>query len=292
MTDAAQKVVEITGFKGIRNTASPYAAQLGSLVMADNVVVTKEGEIRPKPGYERLITADAISSSYATLDHKSLFLVDSGVLFVFNGSTVQPLINGLTDTPIYWCEEVGERVFMVGGGGAAVINNRYEIEVIPSIGEPISGIAFHEARLVAAVLRDGYTQIVMTLPYDFTQYDEKESSFTIPDIAVGIQSVRGHLVIAGQAALWMLTPDDILVKLTDYGCVPGKPIAVGTDQNAYVWTTRGLCKVPEFANITLNLSSVPPGSGASVNALDYQGSRFVVVLNDGEGESYNAAFEI
>lgn len=282
---------EISKFNGIRNTVNPYSSPFGSLVQADNVVITKEGHIRARPGYEKFITGESISSSYATLDQKSLFIVDGGVLFVFNGVNIQPLIDGLTDDPICWCEESGERVFMIGAGGAAVIDSRYNVEVIPSIGDYVSGAAFHDARLALAVAEEGITNIAMTFAHDFTQLDS-EHAFNVPDVIIGMQSVKGYLIMAGMAALWMLTPDDVLMRLTDYGCVPGKPIAIGSDKNAYVWTTQGLCKVPEFVNITRNLSSVPSGNGASVNTFDYYGSHYVVVLNDGEGESYNAVFEI
>lgn len=292
MTESAIKVIEYPGFKGVRNTVNPYQLPAGSLVKAQNVLVDKDGRIQSRPGYEKVIDGASISSSYATLDHRSLFLIDSGTLFAFNGSTVQPLVSGLTDEPAHWCEESGERVFMVGGGGAITIDSRFMVEVIPTVGEPLGGIAFHEARLVMAVLRDSYTQLVMTVPYDVTQIDEAESSYTIPDTVVGLQSVNGYLVIAGTSALWMISPDNTLIRLTDYGCVPGKPIMIGSDKNAYIWTVRGLCRAPEFGNITLNLSSVPPGSGAAVNLFDYQGSRYAVVLNDGEGVSYNAVFEV
>lgn len=290
MTNNFPNAVEIAKFNGIRNTINPYASPLGSLMQADNVLINKDGNVTARPGYEKLINGDNITASYATLDQKSLFIVDSGMLFVFNGINIQPLINGLTDDPVFWCEESGERVFMIGGGGAAVIDNRYNVELIPSV-DSATCVAFHDSRLAFAVSMDSITRIAMTLPYDFTALDE-EYSFDVPDIVVGMQSVKGSLVIAGMSAIWILTPEDVLMRMTDYGCVPGKPITIGSDKNAYIWTTRGLCKAPEFANITQNLSSVPPGNGASVNTLDYQGSHYAIVLNDGEGTSYNAVFEI
>ena len=281
----------ITKFTGLINTVHPYHAPPGSLVQADNVLVDKSGAIERRPGYTKIINGTDITASYTTLDQKTMFLVDSGTLYAFNGTGAQALIAGLTDTPIHWCEESGDRVFLCGGGATLAINNRATVEELPNIGYPLGGIAYHNARMTLAIIDGTQTMIVMSVPYEPTVFDDTESSFIVPDVVLGMASVQGSLVMAGANALWVLSPDDILIRLTNYGCSQGKPISV-SENVAYIWTDQGLCKFPEFANMTQETVSVPPGNGSSVNELCYNGSNYVVVFNDGEGVSNNAMFEI
>lgn len=286
-----QKPGQITKFQGIINTVHPYHMPQGALVQADNVLVDKTGGVERRPGYHKVVTGTNVTASYTTLDQKTMFLVDSGVLYAFDGSTAQALITGLTEAPVHWCEESGEKVFMVGGGTSAIIDSRHEVTLMPNINYPLGAIAFHAAQFTLAIWQDSQTCVVMSDPYDFTKFDNAEASFIVPDHIVGMQDVGGSLVLAGANALWVFTPDEILIRLTDYGSVPGRPIAVSGGV-AYIWTVRGLCRFPEFANLTQDKVSVPPGSSASVNELSYNGSDYIVVMNDGEGESHNAMFEI
>ena len=97
------------------------------------------------------------------------------------------------------------------------------------------------------------------------------------------------LIIGTRDATYALTPDG-LVTLANYGVVPGCPLAVDHDAEGkpvYIWTVRGMCRYPEFANLTKNSVSVAPGvhAGAAVVHADGQ-TRFVVSLHQG-GSAFN-----
>lgn len=92
------------------------------------------------------------------------------------------------------------------------------------------------------------------------------------------------LIIGTRDAVYALTTDG-LVTLANYGVVPGCPFAIDHNDEGkpvYIWTTRGMCRFPEFANLTKNSVSVAPGvhAGAAVVHADGQ-SRFVVSLHQG-----------
>lgn len=97
------------------------------------------------------------------------------------------------------------------------------------------------------------------------------------------------LIVGTGEAIYALTADG-LVTLANFGVVPGCPWAIDYETPAhpvYVWTKRGMCRFPEFANLTRQVS-VAPGvhAGAAVVHADGQ-TRFVVSLHQG-GQPFNS----
>lgn len=115
----------------------------------------------------------------------------------------------------------------------------------------------------------------------------------------GYFSVRGHvtLLIDGGDALLVGTGEAIyayraseggpvLQTLASYGVPPGDTAA--KDGGAtYLWTKRGVCRYPEFTNLTERRVSVPPGSVANTSVIHDRGQvRFLACLAAG-GHAFN-----
>ncbi len=97
------------------------------------------------------------------------------------------------------------------------------------------------------------------------------------------------LVIGTDTHIYALNADG-LVTLAEYGTVPGCAWAVDDSSSAktvYFWTQRGMCRFPEFANLTVKHVSVAPGVRAGAAVMQDGGqSRFVASLHAG-GSAFN-----
>lgn len=78
-----------------------------------------------------------------------------------------------------------------------------------------------------------------------------------------------------------------MAQVAEYGAVPGQHVDIGPDDKAYFWSTRGLCRVAPFENLTADHVSVAPGIYAGGGLIDQHGyKRFVAIIQQG-GEAYN-----
>lgn len=149
-------------------------------------------------------------------------------------------------------------------------------------------LAFHQSRLVAAVLESpALSRIQFSVPYQYHLFHATDDRFEIPDQVTGMASIDGQLLITCRNSIYVLTSDTRLLRLVDYGTPYGKPIQKLPEGGAMIWTTRGVCKYPEFANLSQDSVSVTPGNGCSTAWFAHGGDQYLLVCNDGQGTAYN-----
>jgi len=278
----------INKFLGVQNTEQPERLPLGALVQADNVQITKTGMIEHRPLETKVFTTTNITASYGTDDQTVIFYVDNGSLYAMTGTSVQLLYTSLFNTtPVYWCEESAQLVFFIGGGRAGYIKNKSEVVLLESVNSSVIGCAYHNGMLVLAIDNNGQTFILMSKPYEYDQYYDNESGFFIPNRVTCLRSVSGNLIITTLSNIYVLDVNDNLLRLADFGTPLGKTITVYNNV-AYIWTNEGLCRFPEFENLTKDNVSVPPGLQCCINLFEYNGNRYALALTDGGGFSDNS----
>ena len=112
-----------------------------------------------------------------------------------------------------------------------------------------------------------------------------EGFFLVPGRVLALAPHEAGLVVGTDKALQAYTPD-ALTRLADYGTVAGLPWAEDGNR-LLIWTQRGLCQFPEFANLTERRMSVAPGTHAAAAVLEMDGQvRFVACLHAG-GNPFN-----
>ena len=78
----------------------------------------------------------------------------------------------------------------------------------------------------------------------------------------------------------------VLQTLASYG-VPAGDVAANDGGTTYIWSKRGVCRYPEFTNLTERRVSVPPGSIANTTVIHDRGQvRFLACLAAG-GHAFN-----
>lgn len=162
----------------------------------------------------------------------------------------------------------------------------FDVEAAPL--SSVVSIAFYQSRLVAAVCESpNLTRIQFSVPYHYHLFHTTDDRFEIPDQVTGMMMVNDGLLITGRNGLYLMTNDIRLVRLADYGTPVGKAIERMTDGSVRIWTDRGVCRYPDFKNLTEATVSLPPGIGCSTVLYEHEGSQYLLVCNDGQGAAYN-----
>lgn len=301
----------IEQFTGLNNTADPLKLKPGALTRADNVCVTKSGTLIKRPGRSKAYNATRITGSYGTSDNVHLFLVDNGVLQHWSPSGATALLTGLPSAPVFWCEESPSRVFLASQAAFVMIDNGIQVtdlaaapppdalgindlsvntETFPTTG--VTALAYHQGSVWFAVrAADNLTDIRGSIPGAYTVYHQTLNRFELPDTVYDMRGVDGQLIIAAAHGIWVYTADQRLLKLLDYGVVPGRSIAKQPDNGCLIWTTRGVVGYNAQAgakNLTEQTVSLPPGNGAATALFDYAGDQYLLICTDGDGLAYNA----
>lgn len=108
-----------------------------------------------------------------------------------------------------------------------------------------------------------------------------EGFFMVPGRVLALAPNDAGLFIGTDRAMHALSADGLLSLLDSYGVVAGWPWAED-GKRLLVWTTRGLCQFPEFANLTERRISVAPGIHAAAAVIEQDGqTRFVASLHAG-----------
>lgn len=148
-------------------------------------------------------------------------------------------------------------------------------------------------RLHAAMFMASQSQTVVwrSRPLGYHLFDLKQDYIMVPGRVLALAPHDTALVIGTDKAIFAYD-GKALVQLADYGVVSG--LCWDTDkteqgaENLLLWTQRGLCRFPNFENLTAAHVSVAPGirAGAAVIAANGQ-KKFLVALQQG-GSAFNA----
>lgn len=97
-----------------------------------------------------------------------------------------------------------------------------------------------------------------------------------------LENFPGGLAIGTSSGVYIYEEDRGLQKLVDYGVPDGYPATYSPEGVLYFWTKRGLCRLPEFANMTEAAVSVDPGTYCYTAFIEQDGyTRLLVSTSSG-----------
>ena len=130
------------------------------------------------------------------------------------------------------------------------------------------------------------TVVWFSQPLGFHLFDLSKDLIMVPGHVVMMAPTDTALVIGTTTRIYAYA-DGNLVKLADYGVVPGQHWSKD-DARILFWSTRGVCSAMPFTNLTETSVSVAPGIKAG-GTIVWQGGqkRYLAVLQKG-GSAFNA----
>lgn len=119
--------IEINKFLGLRNTLPEPQQPLGTLTIAENVLIDDSGEIIRRNGNTKVLDGTIISS-YGTRDNSAMYFVTGdGDLVYFDGQNSEKIDDGFDDSPVFWCEESANLIFALSSVKYIEIRNGNQI---------------------------------------------------------------------------------------------------------------------------------------------------------------------
>jgi hypothetical protein len=163
---------------------------------------------------------------------------------------------------------------------------------VSSVPDNAVAMTYHLGKIaIASTSTDQTSQIQFSVPGFYHLFDLIDEAFSIPDLITGLASVQGQLLITGLRSIWVYSEGG-LQRLCAYGTPVGKPIQEMADGSVLIWTNRGMCKYPEFQNLTAQDFSVPAGFGCATSLMEVEGSKFLTITTDDNGVAFNQAFPV
>lgn len=142
----------------------------------------------------------------------------------------------------------------------------------------------------ATLAHDGKQSVIWSsLPLAPHLWQMTEGYFSVRGTATLLADGGDALLVGTGEAIYAYRFGDggpVLQTLASYG-VPDGDVAAKDGQTTYIWTKRGVCRYPEFTNLTERRVSVPPGSVANAAVVHDRGQvRFLACLAAG-GHAFN-----
>ena len=162
---------------------------------------------------------------------------------------------------------------------------------VDTMAPPLTNIRaaeFYNGRLVLAEEVPEGTAIFFSKPGFYHLFSTVRDFFILPDVVTDIANIGGQLLITGRGGVYVLTPDNQLQTLANYGAPIGKPILRLPEGGALIWTDRGVCSFPNFTNLTNDHVSVTAGTACATSLFEHKGSRYMLCSNDGIGRPFNS----
>lgn len=113
--------------------------------------------------------------------------------------------------------------------------------------------------------------------------------FLVKGAVLALAAHDAGLVVVTDKALY-LYDGERMTALTSYGGVAGHSWAVDREHPArrlLIWTQRGLCQFPEFANLTERRVSLPAAEAAGAGVLHQRGQTHFIASLQGAGQAFN-----
>lgn len=158
----------------------------------------------------------------------------------------------------------------------------------------VNALAFHENCLwVGSYDQASNTSLISASePFFYHIFKLGIEGFAVIGKVIQMMGTREGLLIATDSGIWLRDASDNLVRLADYGVVPGKPIYKDQDGKVIIWTKRGLCLFGQsdeglFKNTFDKKLSVAPGLSCAAVIVDIKGSEYSFVMTDTGGTPYN-----
>jgi hypothetical protein len=120
-------------------------------------------------------------------------------------------------------------------------------------------------------------------------FDPQKAMLAVPGAVNMLASVPEALIVGTDLGVWAWDEQG-LTRLCNYGSVPGRNADREDDGNIVrFWTTRGLCQVMPFQNLTEQNLSIEPGVTANGRAIERDGfKRYMLLIQPSKLQAYNA----
>lgn len=164
------------------------------------------------------------------------------------------------------------------------INTQF-LEALPP---EVHQVSAWNGRLYGAQYLDEVDQTVIwfSQPLGFHLFDRTKDFFMVPGRVLHLSDADSALLVCTDQRVFMYSGEG-LAQVAAYGIVPGQHADRHTDGKTYFWTSRGLCRVAPFENVTEAHISIPPGIYAGGGVIHEKGYvRYVATLHSG-GAAFN-----
>lgn len=153
--------------------------------------------------------------------------------------------------------------------------------------EPVTVCEVHEGRLYVAQPQDDDTTVLwISQPGWYHLFDLAADFEIFPGRITGLASMAGGLVVASTREVSVLQ-DRARSRITWYGTPEGRPLVKSPYGAVYIWTARGVARLPEFANLTEEKVSLAPGARCVVAYAERRGREQLIVCTDAAGWAAN-----
>jgi len=118
-------------------------------------------------------------------------------------------------------------------------------------------------------------------PFWLGLFDIFKNYTAIPSQIRMLEAYSTGLVIGTDVEIYAYSIEYGLTLLASYGVPEGTQASADPQGILYFWTNRGVCRVPDFANLSQERVSVPPGNKCATAFMEQQGyNRFLISTDD------------
>jgi len=185
-------------------------------------------------------------------------------------------------TQIYISDADGEVLFKRG--------TREQIKPIlvnaNSFPENVNLVEYWHENLYVTVPFASNTIVLFSEPNHYHLYGYNDRYFIVPGHIEAMRSVDEGIVIATNSEIYIYDGSNLL-KLANYGVIPGEPIVRKQDKSLLIYTQRGVCSFPPFTELTQSKVSLPMGSQCTTAIMFKNGVRSFIALHDDSGVAFN-----
>ncbi len=182
----------------------------------------------------------------------------------------------------------GGGVFTLSGLTAGSLGREIETQFLDGPPAGIEHIAHWKGRMYGAEYLPELDQTAVwaSQPLGHHLFNHNQDFFIVPGRVTQMADADDVLLIATSERVFLYN-EEALAQVAEYGAIPGHHADRGSDGKTYFWTTRGLCRVVPFENITEGRVSVAPGIKAGGGVIHEHGRvRYVATLQSG-GAAFN-----
>jgi hypothetical protein len=264
---------------------------------AENVLCDDAGYLTRRPGVEAFLSG--FTDVYGTRNGRLLAITtgDALVELTETGETI-PLHTGVTGGPFQWAE-LGYAFFLQSKSASWAVYPHQVITwgslcpALPVTDYPLSDpisypppvgdvICARRSQMVVGVWEPERDRSVLyfsrpDFPHEFRLHKD---FVLIPGRVTMLAVTSKGIVVGTDRAIYVDSVDAPIERVADYGVPVGASVYDDRDFVVF-WTQRGLCKYPEFENLTDERLVVQLRESVCAGLLPYQGSTYAVVSQSG-----------
>jgi hypothetical protein len=192
-------------------------------------------------------------------------------------------------------------VYATEAGGEVFYDVKYGNQIAPPqvnsapLPDNADKIEIFESKLWASADLGEHSVVWFSKPFHYHLFNYDTDYFIIPGRVEVLKAVPQGIIIATQKEIYAYTTEEGLIKLANYGVVPGRPIVKIQGKpdtefpNDYllIHTVRGICSAFPFTPLTETKVSLPMGTSCSTAMVYNNGIQRYVALHDAGGTAFN-----